>query len=173
MGPLSFICSKIATDNADFRIEYYNPKKWNDYGYFTRYRLFAQSSITGGDEILIGLIKISSIGQQKDDEDYLSSIMGDAPFENIDDTCFSVISEENAARKLFVLLSPEQRSNLIEALNLNAILDYDIFQKARAFPPIGCGLFRANWNRDYFRTLNNRVAKYLLSEIDYKSLPRF
>lgn len=172
MGSLKFVCSKDATSDADFRIEYYNPKKWNDYGYFTRYRLFAESSITGGDEILIGLLNISSTNQQKDVEDFLSSMMGDVPFEKLDDTCYSVIFEENIARKLFVLLSPEQRANLIEALNLNALLDYDVFQKARSFPPIGCGILRANWGRDRFRTLNQRVAKYLLSEIDYKSLPR-
>lgn len=172
MGSLKFVCSKDATSDADFRIEYYNPKNWNDYGYFTRYRLFAESSITGGGEILVGTIKISSIGQQQGIEDHLSSVMGETPFEKIDDTFYSEIFEENVARKVFVLLTPEQRTNLIDALNLNAILDYEVFQKARRFPPIGCGLFRTNCTRDYFRTLYNRVAKYLLSEIDYKSLPR-
>ena len=117
MGSLKFVCSKDATSDADFRIEYYNPKNWNDYGYFTRYRLFAESSITGGGEILVGTIKISSIGQQQG-------------------------------------------------------IDYEVFQKARTFPPIGCGLFRTNCTRDYFRTLYNRVAKYLLSDIDYATLPK-
>lgn len=172
MEPLKFVCSKESTKDADFRIEYYNPKNWNDYGFFTRYRLFAEPSITGSKEVLVGTIKIAATEQQKDVEDYLSSLMGAAPFERIDGTCYSVIAEEIVARKLFVLLTPEQRTNLIEALNLSAILDYDVFQKARSFPPIGCGIFRANGNRDSFRALNNRVAKYLLSDIDYATLPK-
>ena len=54
--------------------------------------------------------------------------MGETPFEKIDDTFYSEIFEENVARKVFVLLTPEQRTNLIDALNLNAILDYEVFQ---------------------------------------------
>ena len=104
MGSLKFVCSKHATSDADFRIEYYNPKNWNDYGYFTRYRLFAESSITGGGEILVGTIKISSIGQQQGIEDHLSSVMGETPFEKIDDTFYSEIFEENVARKVMRFL---------------------------------------------------------------------
>ena len=171
MEPLRFTCSKI-TNTVDFRIVYWNPGHWNDYGYYTRYKLIAEKSITGGDPITLGLIKASSIKQEAGEVDCLHRIMGDLIFEKIDESCFVVIFDEEIAKKLFVLLNPEQRQNFMDALNMKILFDTEVFLRAIKHDAIFGGLFRRECAAETIQKKRDIVEKYMFSKIDYHSLPK-
>lgn len=169
MDPLKFSCFYKA-QGEDFQILYSNPTKWNDFNYYTNYQLYAIGPIAGGKQIHLGAIRVSSIKQDKRKEDFLEIIMGREPFSRIDDSFF-VIPTEETAQKLFILLSPEQRKSFIESLNMNYLYDSDLLINALSYESVYWGIFRGSIREVILKQCES-VAKYLLSEIDYKSLPK-
>lgn len=180
MESIRFICSKGQTEEADFRIEYYNPKNWNDLGYFVLYRLFAEPSITKGKEILVGTIRIVSTTQTKGvsftpeghviplgETDALTRITGGKTFNLLPDNCYSRINE-STAKTLFVLLNPEQRKVFLESLHI--CLDFDEFKSINE-PVVYDALYRQQKKKETIEKLFAPIRKYMLSEIDYRDLP--
>lgn len=170
MEPLRFACSYKPKD-VDFRIIYSNPSNWNDYGYYTRYKLYADGPIAGNNLIFLGWIHISSTKQSQNEVDYVGKIMGKEPFFTLEDSFYSAILDAEVAQKLFMLLSPEQRSNFLSALNLSVHLDEDVWRFFHRYYSLWGGMFR-NCSDNAFYSNNDIIVRYLKSEIDYRSLPK-
>ena len=118
MKKLIFTWDPTRTD-ADFLIEPDKSETPNNAGFFYKYYLTALPSISGKNSIGLGSISIVSLKQEKNERNSLARLMADSPsFEQLPEDFISLIDITSLAQKLFVLLSPNQRKNFVEALNI-------------------------------------------------------
>lgn len=180
---LKFVCGDLSPEtieNNDFLLIY--DKKWNDDRVHSWFSMSALPSITGGTIMDLGRIWIGSPSptgnalyyyNTKDPEvnpfDSLTNTMGyNTSFERIPQTFQLLIVEESTAKKLFVLLSPEQRHNLIVSLNI--CLDESSYEKGINNDIFPWGFVKQFKSFEQHERITP-IRKYLLSEINYKDLP--
>lgn len=172
MEPLRFACS-LQTEDVDFRIiydRYDSTCNWNDFGYFSYYKLYADGAITSNKLIFLGWIHISSTKQEQGVKNYVGQIMGREPFFSLEDSFYSAITNVEVAQKLFMLLSPEQRNSFISALNLSVHFDEDVWRYFHRYYSLWGGMFRCCSDKE-FHSYNDPIVRHLKSDIDYNSLP--
>lgn len=178
---LKIVCGDLSSktvENNDFLLIY--DKKWNNGRIHSWFSMNALPSITGGTIIDLGRIWVGNpmsagitIYNTDDSEvspfDALTNTMGyNASFERIPQSFQTLIMDEATAKKLFVLLSPKQRSDLIMALNI--CLDESSYEKGINNNVFPWGFVKQFKSFEQHERLSP-IRKYLLSEINYKDLP--
>ena len=181
---LKFVCGDLSqqtVENNDFLFIY--DKKWNDGRIHSWFSMSALPPITGGTIMDLGRIWIGypmSTGNALYNNYYnedprinpfdaLTNIMRyNTSFERIPQSFQSLIVDEATAKKLFVLLSPKQRHDLIMALNI--CLDESSYEKGINNNIFPWGLVKQFKSFEQYERLTP-IRKYLLSEINYKELP--
>ena len=119
-------------EKADFNLyeEY-----WNDYGYFTTYKIYASPKLTNEKDVYIGYINIMEKGQKEGSKWLQLEIGKGAIFDELPPSFYSMATNITMYEQLSKLLPPQQWLNFIEALHLIMGKDkyYEQVKKDRCF----------------------------------------
>ena len=119
-------------ENAEFNLyeEY-----WNDFGYFTNYKIYASPKLTNEKDVHIGYIHILEKGQAVGSKWLQLEIGKGVIFDELPASFYAMSTYLEMYEHLSQLLTPQQRLNFIEALHLIMGKDkyYEQVKKDRCF----------------------------------------